>query len=338
MNRKRIYLITGGAGFIGSNFVRHIFTNELDVRVRVLDKLTYSANIENLREFSSRPEFEFVEGDICDEKIVKKMMAGAHVAVNFAAEVAVDRSIQDPQAFLKTDIIGVYTLLQEARQHPELERFIQISTDEVYGQIRRGSFRETNELKPRNPYSASKLGGERLAYSFGETYKVPVIITRASNNYGPYAYPEKMIPLFITNLIDGKQVPVFGEGKQVRDWLHVEDHCRAIHLLADKGENGQVYNVGGSQELKNIELSIKILSILGKDQSSVKFVQDRPGHDFRYSLNCSKLKKLGWKPVYDLDTGLAETVRWYQQNEAWWRPLKEKLDSRYSTGFWGEKQ
>lgn len=335
---KRSYLITGGAGFIGSNFVRYIYTNEPSARVRILDKMTYSANMENLREFERRSDFEFIQGDICDEEVVRKAMKGINVVVNFAAEVAVDRSIHDPQSFLRTDIFGVYTLLQEARQTPELQRFIQISTDEVYGQALAGSFKETDELRPRNPYSASKLGGERLAYSFFETYKLPVVITRASNNYGPYAYPEKMIPLFITNIIDGKQVPVFGEGKQVRDWLYVEDHCRAIHLLISKGENGEVYNVGGGQELENIVLTRKMLTLMGKDASSIKFVQDRPGHDFRYSLDSSKIKDLGWKPVQDFDEVLRTTVAWYKTNEAWWRPLKEKLDSRYATGFWGEKK
>ncbi|MBF0332010.1 MAG: dTDP-glucose 4,6-dehydratase [Candidatus Omnitrophica bacterium] len=304
--------------------------------MRVLDKMTYSANLANLKEFANRQDYEFIKGDICDATVVKKAMQGVDVVVNFAAEVSVDRSIDDPQSFLKTDIVGVYTLLQEARNHPNLKRFIQISTDEVYGHILEGSFHEASELKPRNPYAASKLGGERLAYSFFETYGTPVVITRASNNYGPYAYPEKVIPLFITNLIDGKQVPVFGQGKQVRDWLYVEDHCRAIHLLVEKGINGEVYNVGGSQECENIELTRNLLTALGKDESSIRYVQDRPGHDMRYSLDSSKLHKLGWTPACDLVQGLSKTVDWYVKNELWWRPLKEKLDPRYSKGFWGD--
>lgn len=256
--KRNIYLITGAAGFIGSNFVHLLYQKEPDAEVRVLDKLTYSGNIENIKPFQGRAGFNFIKGDICDAETVKRAMVGVHVVINFAAEVAVDRSINDPQSFLQTDIFGVYTLLQEARRHLGLKRFIQISTDEVYGHILEGSFHETSELRPRNPYAASKLAGERLAYSFFEMYGLPVVITRTSNNYGPYAYPEKVIPLFITNLIDGKQVPIFGEGRQVRDWLYVDDHCRAILLLIDRGVNGEVYNVGGGQECENIELTLSV--------------------------------------------------------------------------------
>ncbi|MBU4333491.1 MAG: GDP-mannose 4,6-dehydratase, partial [Candidatus Omnitrophica bacterium] len=218
-----------------------------------------------------------------------------------------------------------------------LEKFIQISTDEVYGQIMEGSFTETSELKPRNPYSASKLGGERLAYSFFETYGLPVIITRASNTYGSKAYPEKVIPLFITNLIEGIQVPVYGEGKQIRDWLFVEDHCSGIFSLIEKGKNGEVYNIGGSQECTNIDLTKMMLKIMGYDEEMIKFVNDRPGHDFRYSLDTSKLKGLGWSQEYDLEKGMQYTIDWYKNNESWWKPLKETLDKRFKTGFWGDK-
>jgi len=331
------YLITGAAGFIGSNFVRHLYNTGEKSQVRVLDKLTYSGNLENLKDFEGRADFEFIKGDICDAKTVQRAMQGAQVVVNFAAEAAVDRSIDDPQSFIKTDIFGVYTLLEEARKLQNFKRFIQISTDEVYGHILQGSFREDSPLKPRNPYAASKLGGERLAYSFFETYQLPVVITRASNNYGPFAYPEKVIPLFITNLVDGAQVPIFGKGRQVRDWLYVEDHCRAIKLLVDHGVNGEVYNVGGSQECENIELTRKLLAMMGKDERSIKFVQDRPGHDMRYSLDSSKLQKLGWRPQVRLDTGLKKTVDWYLSHEDWWRPLKDNLDPRYGKGFWGSK-
>ncbi len=338
MVKKICYLVTGGAGFIGSNFIRHLYESGEDVGIRVLDKLTYSGNLANLKDFENRNGFEFIKGDICDESAVQRAMRDVDVVVNFAAEVAVDRSIDDPQSFLKTDIVGVYMLLQQARKCSNLKRFIQISTDEVYGHILEGSFHEASELKPRNPYAASKLAGEHLAYSFFETYGLPVVITRASNNYGPYAYPEKVIPLFITNLMDGGQVPVFGEGRQVRDWLYVDDHCRAIRLLVDKGVNGEVYNVGAGQECENIELTHKILAIMGKNERSIKFVQDRPGHDMRYSLDSSKLQKLGWAPQYGLDAGLKKTVDWYLQHENWWRPLKNKLDPRYSQGFWGAKK
>lgn len=338
MVKKTCYLVTGGAGFIGSNFIRHLYESGENVGIRVLDKLTYSGNLVNLKDFENRHGFEFIKGDICDETAVQRAMRDTEVVVNFAAEVAVDRSIDDPKSFLKTDIFGVYTLLQEARKHPKLKRFIQISTDEVYGHILEGSFHEASELKPRNPYAASKLAGERLAYSFFETYGLPVVITRSSNNYGPYAYPEKVIPLFITNLVDGRQVPVFGEGRQVRDWLYVEDHCRAIRLLVDKGVNGEVYNIGAGQEYENIKLVHKLLNIMGKDENSIKFVQDRPGHDMRYSLDFSKIEKLGWSPQFDIDAGLKKTVDWYLQHENWWRPLKNKLELRYSQGFWGEKK
>ncbi len=332
------YLITGGAGFIGSNFVHYLYAHSKDIHVRVLDKLTYSGNPENLKEFQGRKDFEFIKGDICDDTIVKKAMEGVDYVVNFAAEVAVDRSIDDPQSFLKTDIFGVYALLSAARQRKHLRKFIQISTDEVYGQILEGSFNEDSTLNPRNPYSASKLGGERLAYSFFQTYGLPVVITRASNTYGPRAYLEKIIALFITNLIDDRKIPVYGAGKQVRDWLFVNDHCRAIDLIVKKGRLGEVYNIGGEQECTNLELTDHILRIMKKDQSYIEFVQDRPGHDFRYSLDCSKLKNLGWRPEYDLQKGLMETVQWYKKNEDWWQPLKEKMDHRYLVGFWGAKK
>jgi dTDP-glucose 4,6-dehydratase len=333
-----VYLVTGGAGFIGSNFIHFLYQKEPDAEVRVLDKLTYSGNIENLKLFSGRKDFKFIKGDICDAKIVKDAMKGAIVVVNFAAEAAVDRSIDNPEQFLHTDVIGVYILLEEARRQMNFKKFIQVSTDEVYGQILEGSFRESSELRPRNPYSASKLGGERLAYSFFETYGLPVVITRGANTYGPRAYPEKVIPLFITNIIDGKKVPLFGNGKQVRGWLHVEDHCSAIYLLLEKGINGQVYNVAAGQECSNLILTKEILKFMKKDESFIEFVQDRPGHDFRYSLDCSKLKNLGWQPKYKIENGLKETIKWYMENENWWRPLKKKMDQRYLTGYWGRKK
>lgn len=331
------YVITGGAGFIGSNFVRYVFEQEPDAKVCVLDKLTYSGNRENLKEFEEKENFQFVHGDICDPVIVKSVCEGVNVVVNFAAEAAVDRSIDDPEEFLKTDIYGVFVLLNELKESKNLKRFIQISTDEVYGHVLEGSFTEQSVCNPRNPYSAAKLGGERLAYSFSETFNMPVVITRASNNYGPYAYPEKVIPLFITNLIDGVKLPVYGDGLQIRDWLFVEDHCAAIYMLIEKGQNGQVYNVGGDQEYTNIDLTKKILEEMNCMEDQIKYVQDRPGHDFRYSLDSSKLKKLGWDSQVNLNEGLVKTIEWYKSNESWWRHLKENLDSRYVNGFWGEK-
>ena len=334
----RTWLVTGGAGFIGSNFVHLLFAQEPNARVRVLDKLTYSANLKNLQQFRGHKNFTFIKGDICDARVVARAMAGAHVVVNFAAETAVDRSIDDPHTFLRTDVVGVHTLLQQARKEPQLKRFIQISTDEVYGQIKRGSFYETSELRPRNPYAAAKAGGDRLAYSFFATYGLPVIITRASNNYGPRAYLEKVIPLFVTNLIDGQKVPVYGAGLQIRDWLYVADHCRAIHLLVDRGINGEVYNVGGGQECTNIALVRRILKLMHHDERSIKYVQDRPGHDFRYSLDCSKLQRLGWRPEHNLRSGLRSTIDWYTANEDWWRPVKAGMEQRFFTGYWGRKR
>ncbi len=332
------YLVTGGAGFIGSNFVHYLYRKYKNIKVCVLDKLGYSASLENVREYLKRGDFEFIKGDICDAKVVAKAMAKADIVVNFAAEVAVDRSIDDPQSFLKTDIFGVYTLLEEARKQRNLKKFIQISTDEVYGQILKGSFKENSETLPRNPYAASKLGGERIAYSFFKTFGLPVIITRAANNYGPSAYPEKVIPLFITNLFDGLPVPVYGEGKQMRDWLYVEDHCSAIDCLVKAGQDGEVYNVGAGQECTNIKLTKQILKLMHKDVSFIKFVADRPGHDFRYSLDCAKLRKLGWEPKYNIAAGLQKTVSWYKENQVWWRPLKNNLDNRFVGGFWGAKK
>jgi dTDP-glucose 4,6-dehydratase len=331
------YLITGGAGFIGSNFVHYLFKNESNIEVCVLDKLTYSANMASLEKFQGRNDFMFIEGDICDPIVVKKAMEGVNIVVNFAAEVAVDKSINNPLGFLNTDIIGVYTLLNEAKNNIDLHRFVQISTDEVYGHIMSGSFYENSELKPRNPYAASKLGGDRLAYSFYETYNVPVIVTRASNNYGTMAHLEKVIPLFITNLVDGQKVPIYGDGSQIRDWLFVTDHCKGIHLLCEKGINGEVYNIGGEQEYSNLELTKKILKLVGKDESFINYVTDRPGHDQRYSINCDKIKSLGWKQNYNLEKGLEETVKWYLENEKWWRPVKEKMEKDYFSGFWGDK-
>ena len=338
MPHKRNYLITGGAGFIGSNFIRLLYQVEPETHIRVIDKLTYSANYENLKEFEGRHGFEFIHGDICDAKTVRGAVKGIEFIVNFAAETAVDRSIDESDTFLKTDVLGVYVLLCESRSNKDLKRFVQISTDEVYGQIVEGSFTEQTVCNPRNPYSAAKLGGDRLAYSFFETHHLPVIVTRASNNYGPYAYPEKVIPLFITNLIDGLPVPVYGEGKQVRDWLFVDDHCRGVYLLTHEGENGQVYNIGGDQECTNFELTQKILKGMDCGEDKIKYVKDRPGHDFRYSLDSTKLKALGWSPCVNLEEGIKTTIQWYREHESWWRPLKEKLDPRYSGGFWGDKE
>jgi dTDP-glucose 4,6-dehydratase len=317
-------VVTGGAGFIGSNFVRYALQAHPDWRVVTLDKLTYAGRLENLKDVADHPRHTFVRGDIADAAVAGPLVQAADVVVHFAAETHVDRSLMSAGEFITTDVYGTFVLLEAARQAPRLRRFIQISTDEVYGSVPEGSSRETDELRPRNPYSASKAGADRLAYSYWATYGVPVVITRASNNYGPCQFPEKVIPLFLTNAIDGLPVPLYGDGLNERDWLHVEDHCRAVDLLIDAGTPGEVYNVGGGNHVKNIDLTRQILAILGRPESLIRPVADRPGHDRRYSLDTAKLRSLGWSPRTTFDAGLRETADWYRQNEWWWRPIKEQ--------------
>jgi dTDP-glucose 4,6-dehydratase len=316
-------LITGGAGFIGSNFCRYIVGVHPDWQITVLDKLTYAGRLENIEDLRKHPGFEFVQGDIADREVVAKVMPGSQYVVNFAAETHVDRSLYAAGEFIQTDVYGAFVLLEEARKLDALKLFVQISTDEVYGSVEHGSSRETDALMPRNPYSASKAGGDRLAYSYFATYGLPVIVTRASNNYGPYQFPEKVIPLFITHLLEDRSVPLYGDGLNVRDWLHVDDHASGVALLLDKGVPGETYNIGGGNEVPNIELTKRILQLVGKPESLIERVKDRPGHDRRYSLDCGKLRALGWAPAVPFASGLAETVEWYRSHEAWWRPLKE---------------
>ena len=316
-------LVTGGAGFIGSNFVRYALAAHPDWRVTTLDKLTYAGRRENLHDVMDDPRHRFVHGDVADATVAAPLVRQSNVVIHFAAETHVDRSILSAGEFITTDVFGTFVLLEAAREAPALRRFVQISTDEVYGSVPTGSSRESDELKPRNPYSASKAGADRLAYSYWATYQVPVVITRASNNYGPYQFPEKVIPLFVTNAIDDIQVPLYGDGLNERDWLHVEDHCRAVDLLIDAGENGEVYNVGGGNDVANLVLTQRILQLAGKPESLIRHVADRPGHDRRYSLDTTKLRGLGWKPDIAFDAGLAATVDWYRQNEWWWRPIKD---------------
>jgi dTDP-glucose 4,6-dehydratase len=317
-------LVTGGAGFIGSNFVRYALRSHADWRVTTLDKLTYAGRRENLHDVMDDPRHRFVHGDIADAPVSAPLVERANLVVHFAAETHVDRSIMAAGEFIKTDVEGTFVLLEAARRAPGLTRFVQISTDEVYGSVPTGASKETDELKPRNPYAASKAGADRLAYSYWATYDLPVIITRASNNYGPYQFPEKVIPLFVSNAIDDIPVPLYGDGRNVRDWLHVEDHCRAIDVLIDRGENGEVYNIGGGNDVMNVDLTHRILRELGKPRSLIKPVPDRPGHDRRYCLDTSKLRGVGWTPQVEFETGLRQTVQWYRQNEWWWRPIKEK--------------
>jgi dTDP-glucose 4,6-dehydratase len=317
-------LVTGGAGFIGSNFVRYALRAHPDWRVTTLDKLTYAGRRENLHDVMKDPRHTFVHGDIADAPVSGPLVERAGIVVHFAAETHVDRSIMAAGDFIRTDVEGTFVLLEAARRAQQLRRFVQISTDEVYGSVPVGASRETDELKPRNPYAASKAGADRLAYSYWATYGLPVIITRASNNYGPYQFPEKVIPLFVTNAIDDIPVPLYGDGRNVRDWLHVEDHCRAIDVLIDRGTSGETYNIGGGNEVENVDLTRRILASLGKPATLIKRVPDRPGHDRRYCLDTTKLRAAGWAPQVPFEEGLAQTVEWYRRNEWWWRPIKEQ--------------
>jgi dTDP-glucose 4,6-dehydratase len=317
-------LVTGGAGFIGSNFVRYALGAHADWHVTTLDKLTYAGRRENLHDVIDSPRHTFVHGDIADAAVSAPLVEASNIVVHFAAETHVDRSILAAGEFIRTDVEGTFVLLEAARRASGLQRFVQISTDEVYGSVPTGASRESDELKPRNPYSASKAGADRLAYSYWATYDVPVIITRASNNYGPYQFPEKVIPLFVTNALEDIPVPLYGDGRQIRDWLHVLDHCRGVDLLLDKGRNGEVYNIGGGNEVMNVDLTHRILEALGKPASLIKPVEDRLGHDRRYCLSTDKLRALGWAPQVPFDQGLRDTIDWYRRNEWWWRPIKEQ--------------
>jgi len=331
MNKKEelnFILVTGGYGFIGSNFIRYVFNKYSSLNIINLDALTYAGNPDNLKGINNDPRFKFVKGDIQDKKLVDKIIKGCDAVVHFAAESHVDRSIEGAGEFIQTNVYGTYVLLQSALEAMEsgkgIKRFVMISTDEVYGDIPPDhSSKETDPLMPRNPYAASKAGADRLAYSYHETHKLPVVIARSSNNFGPYQYPEKILPLFIINLIEGKKVPLYGDGRNIRDWLYVEDNCRAIDMVLRQGKNGEVYNIGGGNEKPNIELTKKLLKIMGRDEDSIEFVQDRKGHDRRYSLDSSKIKELlGGKPQYDFDTALKDTVNWYVENMDWWNKLK----------------
>jgi dTDP-glucose 4,6-dehydratase len=324
----REVLVTGGAGFIGSNFVRYALRTHADWRVTTLDKLTYAGRRENLHDVMQDPRHEFVHGDIADAAVAGPLVERSNVVVHFAAETHVDRSLLHAGDFIRTDVEGTWVLLEAARRAKALERFIQISTDEVYGSVPTGASVETDELKPRNPYAASKAGADRLAYSYWATYELPIVITRASNNYGPYQFPEKVIPLFATNAIDDVEVPLYGDGRNVRDWLHVDDHCRAVDLLIERGVNGDVYNVGGGNDIMNVELTHRILDGLGKPRTLIKPVADRPGHDRRYCLDTTKLRAAGWTPQVPFEAGLQQTIEWYRDNEWWWRPIKEQ-DASY---------
>ncbi|MEJ6512581.1 MAG: dTDP-glucose 4,6-dehydratase [Acidimicrobiales bacterium] len=314
--------ITGGAGFIGSNYVRHVLASS-DDEVTVFDALTYAGNLSSLADVADDPRYSFVQGDICDREAVSAAMAGHDMVVHFAAESHVDRSIVDPDTFVRTNCLGTNVMCDVARQ-VGVERFLHISTDEVYGSIEDGSFIETDRLGPRSPYSSSKAGSDLIALSYQETYGLPVIVTRSSNNFGPFQFPEKVIPLFVTNLLDGKKVPLYGDGLNIRDWVHVLDNCAGVDTVLRKGTIGEIYNIGGGNETTNRELTSMVLSNMGVGEEMVEYVQDRLGHDRRYSIDCSKANALGWKPSRDLDVAVAETVEWYRANRAWWEPLKAR--------------
>ena len=316
-------LVTGGCGFIGSNFIRHIINKYDDYYIANLDKLTYAGNLENLRDIEQNPRYEFLKGDICDEDIVDRAVKDCDAIVNFAAESHVDRSIKDPSSFVRTNVFGTYVLLEAARKY-KTHKFLHISTDEVYGSVERGYSKEDDLLMPNSPYSATKASGDLLARSYFATYKMPIMITRSSNNFGPYQYPEKIIPLFVTNAIENKTLPLYADGSNVRDWIFVLDNCEGIDLVLHKGKLGEVYNIGGENETSNLELTSSILGILSKPKNLIKNVADRPGHDKRYALNCAKINDLGWQRRYTFDEALEQTVRWYEENVDWWRPLKQK--------------
>jgi len=317
-------LVTGGAGFIGSNFIHYLLTNYPRTKVINLDKLTYAGNLDNLKDVEKDLRYEFVHGDIRDKEVVREIFKKVQGVVHFAAETHVDRSILDAGEFVLTDVYGSFVLFEALKAAPHVDFFLHVSTDEVYGSREEGFFKETDALHPSSPYAASKAGADRLAYAYHVTYELPIIILRPSNNFGPYQYPEKFIPLFVTNAVEDKPLPLYGQGTNVRDWLYVEDNCRAIDLLLRQGKAGEVYNIGAGNEVQNIHVAENICDLLGKSRSLIKFVPDRLGHDRRYALDCGKIKALGWRPEKDFVEALASTVRWYEKNEDWWRKIKER--------------
>lgn len=331
-------LVTGGAGFIGSNFARYMIHKYPEYKIVVFDKLTYAGNINNLLDIHDEPRFRFVRGDIADKHALAAAIQEHEIdaIVNFAAESHVDRSILEPDAFVHTDVVGAYVLLETARRMG-LERVAQVSTDEVYGSIPVGEFREGDALEPNSPYAASKAGGELMVRAYHETYGLNTVVTRGSNTFGPYQYPEKVASLFITNAIDDEPLPLYGDGNQVRDWLYVEDHCAGIDLALHRGEPGGVYNLGGGNERRNLEVTQLILELLGKPESLIRQVADRPGHDRRYALDCAKIKALGWRPLWTFEQAMAETVAWYTRNEWWWRPIKSGEFREFYARQYGER-
>lgn len=321
-------LVTGGAGFIGANFIQYMLAKYDDYEIINFDKLTYAGNLDNLRDVEDNPRYSFVKGDIADAEAVGEHVSGIDAVVNFAAETHVDRSIHDAGSFIRTDVVGIHAILEQARKH-DVQKVVLVSTDEVYGSIDDGSFHEIDRLDPSSPYSASKAGGELLALAYHKTFGAPVCITRGSNTYGPYQYPEKVIPLFVTNALDDIPLPLYGDGLNVRDWLYVTDHCSGIDLVLQNGEAGEIYNIGGGNERTNIEITHMILDLLNKPKSLIKPVTDRPAHDRRYSIECEKMNALGWRPAQNFEEGMRLTVDWYVNNQWWWRKLKSEEYLQY---------
>lgn len=321
-------LVTGGAGFIGSNFIQYMLRARPDYRIINLDKLTYAGNLENLREVEKNPNYRFVQGDICNSEVVDPLAKEMDVIINFAAETHVDRSISEPGSFITTDVYGTYILLEMARRYNH-QRYIQISTDEVYGSIEAGAFTEDSPLCPSSPYAASKAAADLISQSYYTTFKLPILITRSSNNFGPYQYPEKLIPLFITNALENRPLPLYGDGLNVRNWIYVLDHCEAIDLVLHHGDPGQIYNIGGGRECANLDVAHQIIRELGKPQDVIQFVKDRPNHDRRYALDHKKIDALGFKPIYAFEEALRSTIRWYKENWAWWQKIKSGEFQKY---------
>ena len=323
-------LVTGGAGFIGSNFIRHILKEHPDWEITNLDKLTYAGNLENLKDIEDNPRYRFAKGDITDRELISNILRNRFDAIiNFAAESHVDRSILDASPFIETNIKGTQILLEGARQY-NVARFVQVSTDEVYGSTEKGKFTEKSPLAPNSPYSASKTAADLLCHAYWKSYQFPIVITRSSNNLGPFQFPEKLIPLVITNVLENKPIPVYGDGLNVRDWIYVGDHCRALDTVLQKGKPGEVYNIAANEEKTNLELIHRLLDIMGKSRELITFVADRPGHDRRYALDMTKISTaLGWKPAYSFEKALSTTVDWYIKNEAWWRKIKSGEYAKY---------
>ena len=314
-------LITGGAGFMGSNAIRYFLKKYSDIEIVNLDKLTYAGNPDNLKDIENNSRYRFIKGDIIDRNLLDNTVKDVDVIINYAAETHVDRSILDPKEFIVTDVLGTYSLLESAKKH-NIKKYIQISTDEVFGSIQDGKFTEESPFKPNSPYAASKAGGDHLCRAYFKTYDMPIIVTHSCNFFGPYQYPEKLIPLFITNLLENKKIPVYGDGLQAREWISTQDHCQAVDLILQKGKAGEVYNISTGDEIKNIEITKLLLAELNKNDSFIDYVKDRPGHDRRYAIDATKLRALGWSPKMNFNDGIKQTIEWYKNNEGWWKKIK----------------